>query len=172
VKVALLSTHDASGGAARGAFRLLQGLKRSGADARMYVQEKTSGTESVFGPDSMLRLGLAAGRPALEKLALRLRRASPRALFTGGFVSSRVDRRLADFAPDLIHLHWVGRGFLAVSDLRRFGRPLSPAAATTTWVATRTGIDAAAAPSSVRRESATCRAGYGSANGASGPISI
>ena len=33
-------------------------------------------------------------------------------------------RRIAEIAPDVVHLHWVNHGFLSIEDLAKIGRPI------------------------------------------------
>ena len=44
--------------------------------------------------------------------------------WTIGWLPCRVDRLMREFAPDIVHLHWVGAGFLPVQALKQFRRPI------------------------------------------------
>lgn len=49
MKVAILSTSDFGGGAARSAYRIYKGLKNIGVYSKMLVQEKETSDPSVIG---------------------------------------------------------------------------------------------------------------------------
>ena len=52
LKISILSSSDLSGGAARAAYRLHDGLRRQGVVTRMFVQSKGSDDRDVVGPST------------------------------------------------------------------------------------------------------------------------
>jgi glycosyltransferase involved in cell wall biosynthesis len=127
VRVALLSTYDLVGGAARATYRLHQGLRAIGVDSLLTVQAKVSGDPSVLAPPGLPgRLGPleARVRRFLHSLPVRLRRGRPPGVFTAAALPDRLAPRLAALAPDLVHLAWVADGFLRIESLPRLRRPL------------------------------------------------
>ena len=68
----LVSYSDRSGGAARAAFRLLEGLRAADVDARMLVAERGTAHPAVFGPASRpARMAVTVSRLA-DRAPLRL----------------------------------------------------------------------------------------------------
>ncbi len=55
MKILHVNRADAEGGAARGATRLLEGLRAQGLDARLSVQRKTGDSPFVIGPPGTIR---------------------------------------------------------------------------------------------------------------------
>lgn len=124
VKVAVVSTYDISGGAALAAYRLLKGLARSGTQARMLVQKRRSHHPGTAEDDTSFGQIKALARPFLDNLPLYMYRSRTDALFSTNWVPSTIGKRIKDWGPDLIHLHWVARGFLNPSTLGTFRAPL------------------------------------------------
>lgn len=119
MKVLHLNTFDIAGGAARAAWRLHQGLKSLGTDSRMLVQTKTSGDESVVERDSELARVLGKLRPYGEILPLIPYRGRPPTHWATEWLPTRINRQIETLAPDLIHLHWICRGFMSVADISK-----------------------------------------------------
>lgn len=117
MKVLHLNTFDIEGGAARAAWRLHQGLKSLGTDSRMLVQTKTSADTSVVERDSELARGLGKLRPYAEILPLILYRGRPPTHWATEWLPTRIIRQIDAMAPDLIHLHWICRGFMSIADI-------------------------------------------------------
>lgn len=124
MKVTHLSTRDTQGGAARAAFRLHDGLRRIGVDSSMLVQDKSSESNSVYGPDSSVGRGWTKLRPHLEQLPLHLYRDRSDAPFHLQWLPDRLDAAVETHDPSVIHLHWINSGFLQVETLAAFNRPV------------------------------------------------
>jgi glycosyltransferase involved in cell wall biosynthesis len=126
-KVVTISTHDMEGGAARAAFRLHQGLLGAGADARMLVQRKLSDDLRVYarGAHSKWARGFDLIKPWMDMGPLVFypnRGAVPWSCnWLPGFGSIR---ELAGFCPDIVHLHWVGGGFVPLGQIPKFQSPV------------------------------------------------
>src|SRR2546426_9193351 len=69
MRVALISTYDVRGGAARAAYRLLQGLRRLGHDCSLLVRRKESADPHVH--EAALDRGPAAVRREFEAARIR-----------------------------------------------------------------------------------------------------
>src|SRR5215469_8246378 len=126
LKVLHLSTFDGDDGAARGSLWLHRALRAQGCDSKMIVGCKR-GTDPTVSrmPGSLARLWTRA-RMKLDALPLRRYQSSePMASFwTVGWVPSRMGGLARQFAPDVVHLHWVGAGFLPVRALKQFKCPV------------------------------------------------
>jgi glycosyltransferase involved in cell wall biosynthesis len=117
LKILVINTFDSYGGAAKAASRLCEGLISAGHEARMLVMEKGSNHDYVFQPGNIFyrRFGRIRGYldllPAYPKTGRRV-------LFSSGRLSSRsVMNEIEKFDPDILHLHWINKGFLDLSML-------------------------------------------------------
>ncbi len=123
MKVLALNTFDADGGAARAAVRLSQSLRDVGTDIRLRVLRKTTDlpwAESEAGTLGKLQ-GLA--RPLLDTLPLRrYRQRSSQAWSVNWLPYPAVDRAVAEV--DLVHLHWLGFGYVSPRQLLRWHKPV------------------------------------------------
>lgn len=72
MKPLLISTSDISGGAARAAYRLHQGLQSINVDSQMLVQNKQSDDYTVIAPVSKLSKGIGKLTPTLDSLPLQI----------------------------------------------------------------------------------------------------
>lgn len=118
MNVLLINTSDNAGGAAVACQRLMEALTRYGINARMLVRDKATNDERI------VRLG-APWQKAVERVALlpfvgfSWRKSwSIDTNWLGGDITQSEAFRWAD----VIHLHWVNQGFLALGELERIVR--------------------------------------------------
>ncbi len=125
MRVVHLSTSDIQGGAARYTYRLHRALLEAGVDSRLIVSEKSSNdpTVSEAFPRRFSTLR-RRWRETLESLPLRRYPNRSGTKFSVGWARNATWRAVRSAAPDVVHLHWVNHGFLAVRDLQRLGSPL------------------------------------------------
>lgn len=124
MKALLLSTYDIEGGAARAAYRLHQGLQQQGIDSQMLVQTQSSDDPTVHAPRTRSARAIAQLRPTLDALPLQFYRQRDRVPFSLQWLPDRLPASIAKRFPDLINLHWSGRGFLRLETLTAFKQPL------------------------------------------------
>jgi len=125
MKPLLLNSTDCRGGAARAAHRLLEGLCRSGVNAKMLVQEKAGDNNAVLAPRPMLGDWWYRLRPHLDALPLRLYpNADLSRLFSSSCLAGRTLQRIQALSPDLVHLHWVSEGFFLPRMLSHLDLPI------------------------------------------------
>jgi glycosyltransferase involved in cell wall biosynthesis len=123
LRVVLASTSDLEGGAARAAFRLLQGLVEVGVDAQLLVQHRSSDRADVHGPTSSVRRGLSGLRQALDSAPLAFYPRRERTIFSPATLPNpRVVGKLS--AADVVHLHWITGGFLRIEAIGAIKRPM------------------------------------------------
>ena len=123
MKILAVNRSDREGGAARGAIRLLEGVRRQGGDATLYVQGRTGGHPFVVGPPAGPGKAISATRRLLESLIFGLPFRKMQGLYGPAFLPDRLMARLTSLAPDLVHLHWVAR-MMRLETLGRFQVPL------------------------------------------------
>jgi glycosyltransferase involved in cell wall biosynthesis len=112
-----------SGGAFRAMSRLHEGLLAAGVDSWHLTQDGLDG-----GADVLVGLGQrgpVAKRllPKIDALPLRLYPKRAAGEFNLQWVPGGRGRLLDALKPDIVHLHWIGRGFVRIEDIRRIGRP-------------------------------------------------
>jgi glycosyltransferase involved in cell wall biosynthesis len=123
MKVVQISTFDTYGGAARAAYRHHKALLAAGINSRMLVQRKQSDDVTVDKPKSLLdKLRSRVWELDLLPLSAYPRRKStPWSL---AWLKSDILGRIEDEAPDLVHLHWIGRGYVPIAAFQKFKRPV------------------------------------------------
>ena len=124
MRVIYLNTLDSGGGAARAAVRLLHGVREAGVNAQMMVQRKLSDDCAVVGPNGQFGNELAVVRTILDYAPLSLYTKRNRSSFSPAFLPEKLQCKIDLMKPDIIHLHWLGEGFLRLESLARFERPL------------------------------------------------
>ena len=124
MKVLHLSTFDIDGGAARGSFWLHEALKDRGVDSTMMVGRKKSENDSVIAlPGKFAQLS-ARVRGKLDHLPLYAYDKTDESFWSVGWMPARIDHFVRRLAPDIVHLHWIGAGFMPVRALKSFGCPV------------------------------------------------
>ncbi|OUC13633.1 MAG: glycosyl transferase [Alkalinema sp. CACIAM 70d] len=124
MKPLLLSTYDITGGAARAAYRLHQGLREIGLDSQMLVQNKASDDRTVIAPRSKLQKTIAFLRPGIDGLPLSFYRKRQIDRYSPAWLPEPLTQQIAALQPDIVNLHWVGSGFLRLETLRKLRLPI------------------------------------------------
>lgn len=126
MKVLILSATDISGGAAKSAYRLHQGLLTGGIDSQMLVQNKLSDDNTVIAPISKIQRGIAAIKPTLDQLPFTLHRNRDSGIniYSAQWLPSRIVDKIEQINPDIINIHWICGGFLPIEALAKLKQPL------------------------------------------------
>lgn len=124
MRVLHVSANEARGGAGQAANRLHQGLLRAGVDSQMFVQERGSRSERVHSAPGKLGKGLEALRPTLDALPVQLLAPAGQGSFTPAWLPDGLGSALRRLKPEVVHLHWVAKGFVRIESLRRVRQPL------------------------------------------------
>ncbi|MBD1805108.1 glycosyltransferase family 4 protein [Microcoleus sp. FACHB-SPT15] len=124
MNVLLLNTSDITGGAARAAYRLHQGLQSVGVSSQILVQEKFSDDRAVISPKTRLAQGTSRMRVAFDALPLKFYRKRDSTPFSPQWLPERISSKVARLNPDIINLHWLGEAFVQVETIAKFNRPL------------------------------------------------
>jgi glycosyltransferase involved in cell wall biosynthesis len=131
MKILILSTFERIGGAAVAANRLMHALNKSGQDAKMLVRDKqTDDTNVVSINTNWWKKKINFVRFAYERWVIFLNnRFSRKNLFAVSIANTGTD--ISDHPlvkeADIIHLHWINQGFLALTDIRKLiesGKPV------------------------------------------------
>ncbi len=139
MRVIQLSAEDISGGAARAAQRLHLGLRAIGIDSRMVVRHKggddpytypafavpfADGRAAPAGLRQDLRKAVFKACGYLDQLPLRCYPRRQTLTWSIGWVPTGIPAIVARLGPNVIHLHWIGAGFVPIRALPAFRRPL------------------------------------------------
>lgn len=124
MKILHLNTSDSVGGAAIAAQRLHQGLLRASVDSKMLVQTKTSDLDTVVGPSSTSDKALSALRHPISRWLLKVRTGVDTGNFSPEWFSSHALKAIEAIAPDVVHLHYLGRGFGRPEVIKKIGCPI------------------------------------------------
>ena len=123
IKILLLNTNDLRGGAARATWRLFEGLKFTGNEVNMLVQERRSDDPSVIiaqGPGSAFLNPL---RPYID-FAIPFLQVRKRVLFSSSLIPDRIVQEIDRINPDVVHLNWITGGFVRIESLAKIIRPV------------------------------------------------
>ena len=124
MKVLHLSTSDIIGGAARAAYRLHRGLIDNGVNSHMVVQYKISNDYEVYGPQTNIYKALSFIRPTIDHFPKLFFSRRSKTFFHLQWLPNRLIHKINRLNPDIIHLHWICRGFINISSLSRFKIPI------------------------------------------------
>jgi len=126
IKPLLLSTYDLSGGAARAAYRLHQGLRGIGVESYMLVQSKVSDDRTVIAPSNELEKVINKSRWYLDRLPLELHKKREHVSYSVQWVRNpkNIRRTITELNPDIINLHWICDAYFSIKDIGRLDRPV------------------------------------------------
>jgi glycosyltransferase involved in cell wall biosynthesis len=119
-----LSSFDAESGAARGSVWLTEALRHRGVESAMVVGRKRGDDPEISPLPGTVAPVASVLRMKLDQLPLARYRRTAESFWTVGWVPWHTDRLMRDFAPDIVHLHWVGAGFVPIQALKQFGCPV------------------------------------------------
>lgn len=116
---------DLSGGAARGAYWLHQGLLDIGAESKRIIQ-KGSGNELFVEPVAKTVPGtiMRLFRIFLDLLPVILYRKRQNVLFSTGISGFDIRRTDTYRSADIIHLHWINNGMINIKLLKTIEKPI------------------------------------------------
>lgn len=124
MKILMLNTFDEIGGAARAASRLLHGVRDLGIDSHLLVQSRTGHAPGTLCHPGHVRQLARRLKMVLGTLPVRMSPQAPLNNFTPAMLPDHLVPEIAAVNPDIIHLHWLGAGFLRVETLAQLNRPL------------------------------------------------
>jgi glycosyltransferase involved in cell wall biosynthesis len=125
MNIAMLSTFDSAGGAARSAYRLHQGLAGEGVSSRFVTQYNRAGRPDIVCGTTRRDKVIALLRPLADMIPMRTYpKRDRRQPFSTAYVPPRALVRREIERASLVHLHWVVHGFLSVEYLAKIKRPI------------------------------------------------
>ncbi len=131
MKVTLINTADAGGGAPEACMRLLKALQQQHVDVRMIVQEKKTGNGSVQTITNSLADKVKYSFNLLyERLPFIWFKAKDKSLrfaFSIANTGTDISEEPIVKEADILHIHWTNFGFLSIKDLSKLletGKPI------------------------------------------------
>jgi len=126
MRVLHFSTYDNEGGAARATARLHSGLLELGIDSLIVVQAKKNDDLTVINyPSHKFNIISNEARRLINNIPASLiypnRKKTPMSI---NWVPNSFDKLIEKIKPDLIHLHWIGAGFLPIREISKFTVPI------------------------------------------------
>lgn len=132
IKVLSVNTSDASGGAARAAYRIHGGVRKLGINSYMFVKDKRLSDETVLSLAPFVPVNaLYSLYYYIEyKIKNRIQRARWRKyprhddVFLSDLRSVSLHGALQKIDFDILHLHWINLRFLNLKELLKIQRPI------------------------------------------------
>jgi len=90
----------------------------------MMVASRSSSDATIHSLPDVRSWAATKLRMRLDSMPLRRYRKTDDSFWTVGWLPCRFDRLIAGHAPDIVHLHWVGAGYLPVQALKQFRCPI------------------------------------------------
>ncbi|TWR30400.1 glycosyltransferase [Mucilaginibacter pallidiroseus] len=123
MKVALINTSDAGGGAAEACMRLLKALQQQHVNAKLVVQHKTRANDNVYTIErSSVDKALSNFNFFYERLpfiAFQERDKLVRFAFSTANAGTDISNQAIIRDADILHIHWTNSGFLSIKDLKK-----------------------------------------------------
>lgn len=131
MKITLINTADAGGGAPAACTRLLNALRLSGVDAKLLVQYKKTNNTAVTGivkdTVSKLKAMLTFLAERVPFILFHEKDRSVRFAFSSANAGTSIVNNALVKDADILHLHWTNSGFLSIDDLKELintGKPI------------------------------------------------
>lgn len=122
MRVALLNAYE-SGGAGTAVKRTHMGLRRIGVESTMLVDHGGDETRGIYGPSGRFHTALAMTRPFIDRAALALYGGSE-GVFSPAWLPDRLQHRIEQVDPEVLHFNWMGGGFLDISSVTKLNMPI------------------------------------------------
>jgi glycosyltransferase involved in cell wall biosynthesis len=130
MKVTLINTADAGGGAPAACMRLLKALELKRVDAHIQVQEKMTNEPRVTSIDngfiSWLKIKFNFFYERLPFIWFRAKDRSVRFAFSTADTGTDISHEPVVMNADILHLHWTNSGFLSISNLKKLFETSKP----------------------------------------------
>ena len=132
IQILSVCTSDVSGGAARAAYRIHQGVRSLGVESKMFVKHKGSNDPNVHALDEFVPHNPLYR--ALDWCATKIKNKIQHfqwnqypnrdSNFKSDLRSTRIHGALQAFDYDVLHLHWINQRFLDLRELSKVNKPI------------------------------------------------
>lgn len=125
MKILHISWSDYYGGASKAAYNVHSSLLREGVDSHMLVQKRYHKQPSVHTYDNRIVRFLSRLNPYVDHLNLINYTLASDNFFTNARYSFfSLKKKALKLKPDVIHIHWIGKGCLSLNDMAEFNIPI------------------------------------------------
>lgn len=125
MKIGILCHADASGGAARAAYRLMKALQSTpDVNVEMRVGFKTTNENNVRGPNGGFARFLQRAGPSIDSLPLKFGKSYSGGLRSTGIFGTLTAREVNGFDVDVVNLHWMCAGFMSIEEIGKIRKPI------------------------------------------------
>lgn len=133
MKVLSICTSDVSGGAARAAYRIHEGVRSLGVDSRLFVKDKGSQDPNVhelseFAPENSLSKALDW---CINKIKNKVQHArwrpykqTKQKYFFSDLRGGGIHGALQKIDYDILHMHWFNNRFIDIRELANIHKPI------------------------------------------------
>lgn len=124
MKIYHFSANNNKGGAARAASRIHSSLLKLGIDSMMFVDELDMSSERIFGSNRILDIFLSKARAKAANILLKSLNTKNSGQHSLSIFPSRWLKFINESDADIVHLHWVNREMLSISDIGKIKKPI------------------------------------------------
>lgn len=124
MKIYHFSSNNDKGGAARAASRIHIALLKLGVDSTMFVDELDMPGERVFGSNRLLDIFLSKARAKAANLMLKSLNTENSGQHSLSVFPSHWLKFINESDADIVHLHWINREMLSISDIGKIKKPI------------------------------------------------
>lgn len=132
IRVLSVCTSDSSGGAARAAYRIHQGVRSLGVESRMFVKHKASNDSAVhtlseFVPNNPLFRALDWCALKWKNIIQQFNWSSYPIRdqnYKSDLRATNLHGALQSIDYDVLHLHWINNRFLNIDELAKIHKPI------------------------------------------------
>jgi glycosyltransferase involved in cell wall biosynthesis len=124
MKVLLVNSFDAKGGASIAAMRLHQSLNKENIENQFLVQFKLSDNPEVLSETNFFIIFLNKVLSKLDALIGRVLLKDINNYSSAFFSSINMVNKINKLNPDIVHLHWTCNGMLSIEDIPKIQAPI------------------------------------------------
>jgi len=119
-----INTSDVTGGAAKAAFRLHNGLRELGIESSLFVQDKRTDHVTVIGPETKFSRFWSLVRPTVDRVPSAFYSKKSPFHFHSQWLPGKTIKMINRINPDIINLHWICDGFVSIREISRIRQPI------------------------------------------------
>lgn len=112
------------GGAARAAHRIHQALLDIDIESKLFVNKLDMQSTNVYGPSGAIEKGVVQMRPKIADSLMKLMRTGNSTKHSFAIFASRWLKFINNSDADIVHLHWINREMLSISDIGKIKKPV------------------------------------------------
>lgn len=125
MKILHLNTHEKSGGAAAAATRIHKGLLEKGVRSVFRVAHKLSDDPSIISSEKLHEKASALVQEYFDRLPTFMYPSLDQSYyFSAGWFPGINLRKVLNFKPDIVHLHWIAAGFIRIESISQIQCPI------------------------------------------------